>query len=262
MSGAAGDIGLPTGFHDDTSLLVHLDAGLSTSYSGSGGTWTNLVTSGSDLWQGKNATINGLGQTGFSFGGSATSAGSNGYFLISNPQNHEHGFMTIDHGSTVTNGLGTDFSFFVVIRTTSNMNQQSYHSYIDFPNDINLFTSYQGKLHLYNPSIGQSTTVLADNTRMSLGLTSKLVNGVRTINHYIDGLLDSSVSANSGSNVNFSPDARYISMGGGSDGTTSGGNEYMNGRLSVVMVYNDAISANNMLQNHRNWQNRYSLADN
>ena len=263
MSGAAGvsTNATPDGFFDHSSLLVHLDAGLSTSYSGSGSTWTNLVTSGSDLWQGKNATAVGLGQAGFSHGGSTTSAGSNGYFGMGATA-ATVGFLTIDHGSTVANGLGTDFSFFIVIRTTSNMSGTSYHSYLDFNDDTNLFTAYQGKLHLYNPSLGSSTTTLPDNTRMSLGVTSQTVSGTRTVKLYIDGLLDSTFTATSGSNVNMQHNARYVSIGAGSNGISNGGNEHMAGRMSVVMIYNQTLSANNMLQNHRNWQNRYSLADN
>ena len=248
------------------NLLVHLDAGKTSSSTGTS-TWTNIAPSTGALWQGKNATWHGFGSA-VSYSGSNTTDGSNGHYHLDitsySGSADSLGFATMDHGSTVTNGLEKDWTYFAVIRSWTNMSGTSWHSMFDSPNDENLFATVGGKLMMYNPSYTVTdNTVVANETWMSLAITSEVntAGNQRLFKHYIDGSLIHTVTVTAASVVNIEHDARYLSIGAGSNGSSgSGGNEHFKGKMGVMMIYKQTLTASEILQNHNHHKTRYGLA--
>jgi hypothetical protein len=214
----------------DSSLKLWLDSAQTTSYPGSGTTWTDLSGNGN------NGTLNnGVGFNG-SNGGGLVFDGSDDYIDL-NTNNIITGtnpftfscFYTI----TAVNGGGEIFGNYGTGYTTNYLwISGEYGAYLD------------GAVYFPGAPISAGTYHMAV-TRDSSGSVILYKNGVQ---------VNSGTLANS---IAVGPNFRI----GADTSTTPGvGGERLNGKIYSQMVYNRALTAAEIVQNYNALQSRYELA--
>lgn len=211
-----------------SGLVAHYDAGNASSYSGSGSTWNDI--SGNSL----TATLI----------SSPTYSSLNGGSLLFNGSTQ---YATIGHNTLFNFSTQLTISFWV--KTSSNFN-----AYLTTKGENSFFFGIgpsgqtSGKASLFlsgtSGSWAQSVATVSSGSWINIVATW---NGTNTI-FYINGILDST----------------YARPGTLTTGTSAVNIAYrstpsLNGNISIVMYYNRAINATEVLQNFNARKARYGL---
>ena len=207
-----------------SGLIHHLDAGNSSSYSGSGTTWTDLSSSGN------NGTIS----------GATYNSGNGGYFDFNGIND------SVETSSDMFNpNANFTFSSWVNADTTTGT-----HTVVSDRTDVGSFQlrisggnwqivdSYQIDVGMFNASGPVATDYWYNIT---------VTRSSNTYSLYINGRFVSSLTS---SNV--------YSIGPQELGVNYTGVEEWDGKISQVMSYNRALSATEVLQNFNHFKHRYS----
>ncbi len=224
-------------------LIFYLDAGKSTSYPGSGTAWNDISVSS------YNATLNATGYTyNSSYGGMITFDGTSGYARSSSA-----GFKPL---------IGNAYSISVWINDTATESQitTSYDRFVAFANGT---TGVQLGLARYNShnffyiqeGISSNLNVnqrVADMTYTGWHNIVATRDGASTYNIYLDGT-ECNYGAYAGNSTPYVTDTGYIYIG------QRGNGSYMHGSIPIVMIYNKALSAPEVLQNFNAFRGRYGI---
>ena len=225
MKTAAGGGGIVT-----NNLVLHLDAGNSSSYSGSGTTWTDL--SG----QSNNGTL--VGGTGYSSddGGVLVFDGTDDYVVT---------------GSDMFNA-NADFTVSIWLFMDDNSVQRAFIADVD--NSQSLFLRYNNGIQVVNSNtavLGSfSSSTLLTNTWYNITLTRSS----NTYTLYVNG---NSVSSLYGISQNFTHSPTTI----GANNNNSPPPAYKNafdGKIAQVFAYNTALSDSDVQQNFDATKSRYT----
>ena len=212
-----------------TGLDILLDAGNSNSYSGSGTTWTNLAPSTTPF---SNATLSSATGT------NTYSSSNSGYF------DECRAFISI--GSSITYPTMT----YSVWCYPDNLG--GYQTLVDQGND-NWYFGFQGTtLITYDPNTSTGSGVVANNNWYNLTMTHTQNDVVK---FYINGIKHSQTEGT----YNTAPTFSQWNFGGAPVGTSSAGNERFEGYIAAIAVYNRALSATEVLQNHNALKSRFGL---
>jgi hypothetical protein len=220
----------------DSSLVLWLDAGQASSYSGSGTTWTDL---------------SGLGNNETLINGPTYSSSNGGIFTFNGSTQYSIGPRP---SSIVTNG-----GLSVVIWakwTTTGTTVSTIQALVD---NNHSGSPVQGFVMQDRPDLSksltwggaQSTFQVGDGTwRCCIGtndgVTSKL---------YINGVLDASSTESYPATVQSN-----VNIGSWESGRNLGyGGRYLNGSVGLVMLYNRALSADEVAQNFNALRRRFGI---
>ena len=210
-------------------LVIALDAGNTKSYPGSGTTWKNIATEGS------------FGDATLKTGGSLNTYSSNngGYFSL------PRAYITNPGG-----GAFTTFTYSVWCRTP---NLSSYQSMIDQGNDNFLFALNDDDLIIYDPTeyVPNSSFTAAVDTWYNFVATHTHTG---PISFYVDGELVHTSSSSYSTSHNFD----QWSFGAGSVDSSGDGNEYWDGFISSISIYNRSLTAAEVKQNYDALKGRYA----
>ena len=212
-----------------TGLDILLDAGNSNSYSGSGTTWTNLAPSGTPFG---NATLSSASGT------NTYSSNNSGYF------DECRAFISI--GSSITYPTMT---YSVWCRPD---NLGGYQTLVDQGNDNWYFGFHGTTLITYGPGASTGSGVVADNNWYNLTMTHTQNDVVK---FYINGIKHSQT----GGTYNNASSFLQWNFGAAPITTTSAGNEGFEGYIAAIAIYNRALSATEVLQNHNALKSRFGL---
>lgn len=217
----------------DTSLQFWLDAGQSSSYSGTGTTWTDLSVGGNV------GTISGATFNSISGGGAFAFDGSNDIVTIPNKVS-----------------LDTQTPSVEVWVKTNNTNQSGFWFEKGFVNtQYSLFQEGTSILwRMYIGGITQLSTLTATymNTAGWYQVVGTYTSGSRKL--YINGVLVNSDTQTG----TIATDNRGMSIGayGGTSGTTG---YFYNGSLAICRVYNKVLSQEEVVQNYNANCGRFGL---
>ena len=237
-------IGKFTSSSVSSGLVLNLDAGNTSSYSGSDTTWTDLSGNG----------YNGILTNGPTYsssnGGSIVFDGANDVASFGNVLNMNLSSWTLSCWVKFNDGSAFQG---IMGKTSYRSNVGRYSFYIEF-----------GNLHaFFQPDINYSIT-----TPIAPYLDNKFHNLVMTIDResmmyfYIDGIsvgTPLNVSSTSSINLNTSTDNFYIGSYGSSNGLSPFA--FLNGNVSQASIYNRAISATEVLENYNALQPRFAVAE-
>jgi hypothetical protein len=214
-------------------LVLYLDAGQTTSYPGSGTTWTDL--SG----RGNNGTlVNGVGYVGTN-GGALSFGGVNDYVNCGNNSILQLSGGTI---STWVKTLTPGSSFRSIIAKQFN--------YGLFTNDGVLITYDWGN------SLVRTTNInIADNSwkNISMSFTTNTGTPSNNVVIYLNGIsiLTTTIKRN---------DTYNIQLEIGRGGTVpTGDTQYFNGNIAQTSIYNRALTAAEIQQNYNALKSRFGL---
>ena len=226
-----------------SGLLMHLDAGNSSSYSGTGTTWSDLSGNGNHATLVNGPTFSSAD------GGAIDFDGSNDRAEVSllMPSRPYTASIWISHDS-----MSGFFQYYLSQRFSSTSNITGFSLFRDVP-----FGSYRYKLvhrvTLVNSPGGtpyypihRSTTQLTNGTWYNLCVVASTTD----FKIYVNGTLESTTT-NSGSMAG--------SYGSLHIGSLNGSSNFFNGRMSSVLVYNKALSATEVTQNFDAIKSRYGL---
>jgi len=214
-------------------LVMHLDAGNTASYPGSGSTWTDLSGNG----------YNGTLTNGPAFSslnaGSIVFDGSDDVASFGDILNMGLNSWTLSSWVKINDGSGLAG----IIGKTSYRGYVGRYSFYIENNDLHAF---------FQPDVNYSVT-----TPIAPYLDNKFHNLVMTINRtsmmyfYIDGVsvgTPLNVSGVSSINLNSSTDNFYIGSYGSSNGQSP--QYFLNGNVSQASIYSRALTAAEVLQNY------------
>ena len=215
-----------------TNLLLHLDAGNSASYPGSGSTWTNLVSAGMKGSLGAGVTYSAADGGSLAFNGGPTAVvtitTASTVTSITNNITIETWYKaSTRQPRLVATGAGSNGFCFGYFSTTGTAWKVSKYGKVDLSAGTipsNTSTWHQAVL-VYSSTEGTSV--------------------------YIDGALSGSTSpVNTATIIASAPATMYI----GRVETT-----YHSGNISVVRIYNKVLSASEIQQNFNANRSRYGL---
>jgi len=216
-------------------LVLALDAGNPKSYPGSGTTWTDLSGRGNT-----GTLVNGVGYSA-SNGGSLSFDGVDAYVRLANPPIQGTGSFTIISISKLTGGTQGR----VVYGGGSDSTTGFYaHHYAFNPQAGTKWISAWG-------SAASASLSVQDYDLTSYHYAASVYNG-STHTTYTDGI-QGTVASKNNSNLD---NPSYWTIG--SAGGTVGGN-FFGGNISVVMVYNRALTAAEVSQNYNALRGRFGL---
>jgi hypothetical protein len=219
-----------------TGLDILLDAGNSNSYSGSGTTWTNLAPSSSPF---SNATLSSATGT------NTYSSSNSGYF------DECRAFVPVTGSTYVTDGTTITYPTMTYSVWCYPDNLGNYQTLVD-QGDDNWFFGFNGTaLITYDPNATTGANTVANNNWYNLTMTHTQ-NDV--IKFYKNGIKIKETT----STYNNAPTFSNWSFGGGNV-TTSGANEGFKGYIATIAIYNRALSATEVLQNHNALKSRFGL---
>lgn len=217
-------------------LVLHLDAGETTSYSGTGTTWTDLSGNGNN-----GTLINGVGFNSDN-GGSLDFTGSGDYVLVNNSPSLQQSGDTSFQFTHYPQTLGS------TRRSIADKSNQEFQ----------ITWEPGGKMNFY--SYGGVTTILANeyapqaNKWFDVTIVRDLTNA--RIKYYINGVL---------TKTDPSPDAWGVAIPSSAQVTSNNikiGDGYLTdyyGRISRFMMYGKALSDAEVLQNFEAVKDRYGL---
>jgi hypothetical protein len=216
-----------------SGLVLNLDAGASTSYPGSGTTWTDLSGGGNN-----GTLVNGVGYNSGN-GGSLSFDGVNDYVTLTRP-------------SSITTGGNMSICMWAKWTTKVGDAVGDIQALID-----NNHTGFQGFVIQDRPDLAgdpltasgglTSTFKVGDGNWHFIGVT---IQGTSQSRMYIDGVLNAS---NTGSGIlTVQPN---ISIGG----WQSGPSRFLNGSISSTLLYNRALTATEISQNYNALKSRFGL---
>ena len=229
-----------------SGLVLNLDAGASTSYPGSGTTWTDLSGNGN------NGTLSG-GTYNSVNGGSIVLNGGGDYIVMSNLAPY------------LSNK--TQFSFSIFIKITSYGSSLgtlfSYGNYVDYGNDIMFFyypadstLNFQidngadgGASFAYTIGSWSKISVVYDGTQSSNATRLKVyLNGIlQTLNFNTYTVPATTANVTASSSI-----GAYTSVG-------NTPNSVIGGNISTAQIYNRALSAAEISQNFNALRARFGI---
>ncbi len=220
-----------------SGLLMHLDAGNSSSYSGSGTTWSDLSGNGNHA-----TLINGPTYSSAD-GGALDFDGSNDYATASllMPSRPYTASVWINH-----DGLSNFFQYYLNQLYSSSSTNYGFSLFRSIP-----FGSSPYRVEFRDRVLNTGLVTTYSTTAMSVGNWFNLCGVASTTDFklYVNGTLE-------GTNTNStSRSGSYGSLFIGSTGT----NRNFNGKISSVLVYNQALSATEVTQNFNAIKSRYGL---
>jgi len=211
-----------------SGLVLNLDAGDAASYPGSGTTWTDLSGNGN------NGTLTNMDGTNFDSanGGSLEFNGSNEFVPIGST-----GFPTSNSAGTLsawarTNTITGGFVFIVSYGGAGT----SLARFLGIANSTFLFGGYANDI---------TASGVPLNTWFNMAGVYTGTNALM----YVNGVLVSGPTAKSWN----------TSSGNANIGRQTNGNEYWNGNISQVSIYNRALTAAEVTQNYNALKSRYGL---
>ena len=210
-------------------LVIALDVGNTKSYPGSGTAWKNMAIEGP------------FGDATLKTGGSLNTYSSNngGYFSL------PRAYITNPGSSPFTT-----FTYSVWCRTP---NVSGYQSMIDQGNDNFLFAFYDDELMIYDPneSVPNSSFTAVVDTWYNFVATHTHTG---PISFYVDGELVHTSSSSYSTSHNFD----QWSLGAGSVDSSGDGDEYWDGFISSISIYNRSLTAAEVKQNYDALKGRYA----
>lgn len=215
------------------NMLLYLDAGNSTSYSGSGSTWTDLSGNTNNATNVNSATY---------------STNARGYFTFNGSNNY---FTTAGSKYNVSY---TGKTIFIAAQLASTMTSGTYRCLFGgggtpVGRNFNTYLYYTGsayQIHLSSNNLGgiSNNTVITPGTWFTIAVTQ---NTSGLISYYCNGQLV---------NTQSSTFSQYVSdqyeQVGASD-------NFWNGAISVACIYGSELSSAQILQNHNAIRMRYGL---
>jgi len=217
----------------DSSLVLWLDAGQTSSYPGTGTTWTDLSGSGF------NGTLTSGPTYNASNGGSIAFNGSTNYV--------ENGVISLTSGTAIT----------VAVWVNCGSSQMQYADILDYnhsptggfviqqdSNTLNAFyfAYYNGSGFDVTPTITVPTNTWCQLVFVKSGTsTIGYLNSVNTVSY-----TGSANFTGTGYNLNW---GRCISIA----------TRYLNGKIATVMIYNRALSSNEVTTNYNALRGRYGI---
>ena len=215
-----------------TNTILHLDAGLTSSYPGTGNTWTDLSV------QSNNSTLSNV----------TYNSGNNGYLLFNG---------STSQGSLTSNKYNVSYlgkTIFISAYLTSHMTLGTFRAFLGSSAGSRNFNFYlyrddsgNYQFHYSAGGVGGFSSILtsfAPGTWFTAALTQTTGN---LTSYYYNGVL-------SGTDTNtFS---QYLS---GSTENIGRSDNFWDGRLGVVAIYKTALTSSEILQNHNSIKNRYGL---
>ena len=209
-------------------LVIALDAGNTKSYPGSGTTWKNIAPEGpfGDATLKTSASLN------------TYSSNNGGYFSL------PRAYITKPNGSFTT------FTYSVWCRTS---NVSGFNSMIDQGSGNFLFTFLNDDLIIYDPteSVPNSSFTVAVDTWYNVVATHTHTG---PISFYVDGELVHTSSSSYSTSHSFD----QWSFGAGSVDSSGDGNEYWDGFISSISIYNRSLTAAEVKQNYDALKGRYA----
>lgn len=220
-----------------SGLLMHLDAGNSSSYSGTGTTWSDLSGNGNHA-----TLINGPTYSSAD-GGALDFDGSNDYATASllMPSRPYTASVWINHDF-----MSDFFQYYLNQLYSSSSTNYGFSLFRSIP-----FGSSPYRVEFRDRVLNSGLVTTYSTTAMSVGNWFNLCGVASTTDFkiYVNGTLEGT-STNSTSRA-----GSYGSLFIGSTGT----NRHFNGKISSVLVYNQALSATEVTQNFNAIKSRYGL---
>ena len=238
LRSAGGGSSLPI---EESGLDIYLDPNNSSSYSGSGTTWTNLSTSGNF----GNANLVSSSTTGaFSGMNAYTSSGSPKYFT------QLRAYLPVHNGGTARN-LYYPLTYSVWVYPTV---LSSYQTIIDQGND-NFFFGFSGNyLITYDPTHDGITSGISTNTWYNFTVTHTLGQNFK---FYQDGVLKNTYTNTQTSWTSSFTDFSFGSGGESSLSNVVNNNEVFSGRVGAIMIYNRPLTATEVTSNYNALKSTY-----
>ena len=220
--------------HITSGLLLHLDAGNSSSYSGSGNTWIDLSSSGN------NGTING-----------ATFNSTNKSFDLDGTDDYVGLSAVLSQGQAVYTIEGY-------------FKQDTQQTGVIFEQSGNNGTNNGARMMALSDGYGGfngRANDFHDNTPVKIGdwnywtITVDINAGSNQIKVYVNGILQSQGNTSNGAN--------NLNVGTGSTniGSQRGVSEFFDGEIKTIKVYNRVLSAAEVKQNYWATVNPYVVTD-
>lgn len=221
-------------------LLVHLDAGNSDSYGGSGTTWT-------DLQGNYNATLVNGPTYNSNSGSSFVLDGTNDYIRTTN-------FTSVLSSEIHTTELWiypTNNGVLASYTSATTPSQNYHHSALELVSGKLEFGLWGGAILLV--SSGPTETVSFNQWhQIVLTYDGTYCRG------YIDGSLADTVTVTWDS-PNVDRSLPFYMLIGSADNTSHGDGTYFNGKIGITRIYDRALSANEILQNFNANRSRYGI---
>lgn len=219
-----------------SGLVLNLDAGNSSSYPGSGTTWTDLSSNSND-----GTLVNGPTYSSTN-GGSIVFDGSNDYVNISNDLRSDVGEFLAESSNTFS------VSVWFFPDTTDTNRNAIFTKALGFGSAGNVYLEYNGT-NLSSVIRGTATNNYYTSLTSSWHELAITWDGT-TLKSYLDGSFLSNL--NVGTAVAQTVQPRL--------GASGNGGETFLGRISVAKVYDRALSASEVTQNYNALKDRFALS--
>ena len=222
----------------NTGLLLYLNAGNTSSYSGSGNTWFDLSGNNNH----GTLSANNAGSLPVFQNGSLYFNGSNSYVSIVSSVIPNTSSWTLSTWAKIPSGR------FIEMINTRNANSLTGFLLTSAPGDI--------RAQINNPSVNQyvfsgTHSTIQDNTWHFITITVDV--STNTMKAYVDNYFISSVNFPAGSLVG---QGNFVI---GWDYAWSGGAEYFLGSVATVSVYNYVLSSSEVTTNFNALKSRFGL---
>lgn len=207
-------------------LTLHIDAGNSSSYNGSGSTWTDIAGTADNI------TL---------VGSPVFTSGTPSYFTFNGSTQYGTGSATNILPSTV---YTKSVWFYLNSYVDNNLVSSSTGGHFIFFNSSS--TMYCGHANWPIYTAFPSVTTFSLSTWYNAALSFSTTNGMKL---YINGVLDNTYTDN-----------KSARGGNGSiNVATFGGGNLLNGRISQVLCYNLELTASEVLQNYNATKSNFGL---
>ena len=222
-----------------TNLILHLDAAESSSYSGSGSTWSDLSSSGYHATLLNSPTWNSSGY--FTFNGT----NQNGYFTKPNPN--------------PAGAVSCEFWFYNTTVADTILLHKGYHYTTRFL-DGNTWSWSDSNYNYSGFGYRTISNIFAVNTWKQIVVTKDTSNDVRI---YKNGsLVDTRTAWAPTSGTGVGPtyaSATAFLTGYSNDDTVPSGGYMLTGRLAIVRMYSSVLSGAQVTQNFDAYKTRFGL---
>jgi hypothetical protein len=216
-----------------TNLLLYLDSGNSSSYPGSGTTWTDLSSNANNATSLTGVTYNSSNSGYLSFNGTSGSGS-----LVSSKYNTLYSGKTIFVAAKLASALSVGQFRAFLGDSTGNRN---FNFYLYSP----VSGAYQ--LHFASGGFGGfSTNLTYTPGDWFTAAVTQQTNG--TVVYYFNG------------NIVNTTTQTFVQYQSGTTEWVGRADNFWNGPLSVVTVYKSALSSSEILTNHNAIKTRYGLA--
>ena len=221
-----------------SGALLYLDAGNSSSYSGSGTTWTDLSTNTNNATLAGSPAFTSAGTSSyFSFNGAGTQYASTATAKYNQTYSGKTVFIVARmNASAWTSGVDQYRCLFGTASGTRNFNTYMHH---DTSNNLQLHWSANG----YG---GISSNLTLSTNQWFVAAVTHTTGGL--VSYYLNG---QPVGTNTGQTF-----TQWVSNGGEN---VAYADNYWYGDIPVVAVYGRTLTAAEIQQNYRSLSGRYSL---